>query len=172
MKYRLLIIALLIEGCATTRIPQIIVSYDKFKDEAKIQTSPVIVLNPDVLRLLGTWASYLCKGDTSCKTEYVYINFVSQSYHGWEYLTSRDLIFIADNQRINLGEAIRVGDAGSDVAGVKTIELMSVIVPVGIFRKIANAQSLEGKLGTTVFAISHEDRVSFRMLLARIEKSF
>jgi hypothetical protein len=167
-KYSLLFIAILVAGCATTPIPQIIVSYDKFKDQAQIKTSPVIVLNPDVLRLLGTSASYLCKGGTSCKTEYIYINFVSQSYHGWQYLTSRDLIFIADNQRINLGEAIRVGD----VAGGTTIELLSVIVPVDVFRKIANSQSLEGKLGTTVFAISYEDRVTFRMLLARVDKSF
>jgi hypothetical protein len=70
---------------------------------------------------------------------------------------------------MNFGETIRVGDVASNVAGVVTIEVMSVIVPVDKFVKIANAQIVEGKLGMTTFDITYKERELFRMLLARAQ---
>ena len=172
MKFFLLIIATLVAGCAAaTSIPQIIVSYDRFKDEANVSTSPHIFVHSEHhdLITLSTYASYSCEGNGSCKPNNISIRFISESYYGWRYLSSYDLILIVDGERMNFGETIRVGDVASNVAGVVTIEVMLVIVPVDKFVKIANAQIVEGKLGMTTFDITYKERELFRMLLARAQ---
>ena len=159
-------------GCAATPlIPQITVSYDKFKNQAEIRTYPSIIIHSeyDGLISLRTWASYLCEGDTSCKTKYININFISESYYGWQYLSSNELILIADNERINLGEVIREGSA---LGGSHTVELMGTIVPIETFRKIANANLVEGKLGITIFSMEYKNRELFRMLLAKVDRAY
>lgn len=170
MKYSILLIVVLMLGCAyTPEIPRITVSYDKFKNQATIRTSPSITIYSELddLITLSTYAGYLCEGDTSCKVKYIDLNFRSFSCYGWQYLSSHDLILIVDNERIKFGEATRVG---SVLEGSMTLELMFVIVPIETFRKIANAMLVEGKLGTTVFSMAYKDRELFRMLLMRIDK--
>ncbi len=173
MKYFLTITTFFIAGCATiSQYPRITVSYDKFENHAIIKTFPPILVHSEHSNLvnLRSWASYVCEGDTSCKTENIFINFASESYRGWQYLTSHDLIFLVDNERMNFGETTHFGDSETDAGGVLTIEMMSAIIPKEQFRKIANAQVVEGKLGFTVFNIERKDRELFRMLLARADK--
>jgi hypothetical protein len=174
MKTLLLFLLVIGTGCASSSyvVPHLDVSFDRFKNEGYVRTSPPSIIysgHNDLIKLVA-WASYLCEGDTTCAPKYIDINFLSDSYLGWQYLRSHDLIFILDNQRLDLGTATRLADATTNAAGVESFEIMSVMMPIDTFEKIANAREVEGRLGTTVFRLTYYDRDLYRMLVARARR--
>ena len=78
-------------------------------------------------------------------------------------LAPRHLIFLADGRQIDIGVIERVA---SDVApGGDVVEFVGGNIGTTVFRTLANATTLEEKLGFVEFSVAYEKRESWRRLL-------
>ncbi len=85
-------------------------------------------------------------------------------------LDERELLVVADGQRLRLG---RMGLVTQDVAGDRGIdrmkEVLEVLIPYQTFNTIARAQTVEIKVGKTVFALQEKNLDALRDLNNRVK---
>ncbi|MBA3513808.1 MAG: hypothetical protein H0T77_05475 [Pyrinomonadaceae bacterium] len=85
-------------------------------------------------------------------------------------LGERELFVVADGQRLRLG---RMGLVTQNVAGDRGIDVMKevleVAVPYQAFNKIARSQTIEIRLGKTVFALQEKNLEALRDLNNRVK---
>jgi hypothetical protein len=80
----------------------------------------------------------------------------------WEYMDFHPLVLIVDGKRMSWNEN-SVHWNGTVQSGY-VLENMQLRVTPALFKKIAFAKIVEGKIGLTEFTISYEDREAFRIL--------
>lgn len=172
MRFLFPLLAILFLGCAGSRLAnsfaskQVQVEYDKFKDITSYQSYPPIVVDTDFLTDLEISASFTCIGQRTCVPDKVYLKFYSSSQNGYQYNVNSDLIFIADGERINLGTLLQTGWRDR-VLNTYVREILGTDISTNDLAKLANATTVEGRLGKNEFKLSYEDRLVLRMLLQK-----
>ena len=148
-------------------------SYDKFKDQTTVSVkylSPLPALSPVRLDIV---AAFLYPGKTVTKPSIVALWFQSSSKN-WQFLQQRQLLVIADGERIDLGEAERVDSkvnssrAGRYSSGVSVSELVGKMVSLETFLKIAKAKSVEMRLGSVEFKLADDHLEALRDFASRM----
>lgn len=142
----------------------ITVEYDKFKDrtfhtlQAQALEDPSNYSCSRVICRMSVQAYYSYKGQTAQKPEHVLLLFRSHS-DDWRFLNNHDLTFIADQERFSVEKT----DRESDVSG-GVWEYVTAYLTVEQFQKIAYAQNVEFRLGSSDFALSPSQLYLFRQL--------
>lgn len=90
--------------------------------------------------------------------------FVSVSYE-WKYLRNYDLIFLLDGKERLVEKTSR----NSEIESRSVTEIISAIMPLSEFLRIANANTVEVKLGTTTFSLTTEQLEALRDLASRMQ---
>jgi hypothetical protein len=136
----------------TNPIPDI--SYDKFEDSTSVVikgllTDPLVAL-----------VAYTCPGNTShCaprSVEFLIINQPGISAINHQEL--HDLYFLVDEKRFPKFDT-KYRFSASD-----RWEYMTAHIPIALFRQIAQAGTVEGKIGLTTFKLTASDLAKLRRL--------
>jgi hypothetical protein len=131
-------------------------NYDSFKDRTQVALSPLKVGAgwEDDISLAVT---YLYPGRTPAVPEKVAF-WIYSSSKDWKFLRNREVLVIADGERIDLGDAVRIS---SDVNRGSVSEVLGVGMPIQAFLKIANSSSLQMRVGTheLKFAADHYEAI-------------
>lgn len=159
----ILAFALVANGQTNKRISQ---KYDKFKDTTRVTLKLYNVGGSSDSAFYGgrlsMAASFVFRGQQlQAAPEDVVMSFTSTSQE-WQYLYSRDLYAIVDGERMSLGTAERFSEVGR---GTVQEELV-LLIPLDTFARIANATTVEMKLGRKEFALKEEHLKRFRDLFA------
>lgn len=133
---------------------QIEVKYDKFKDQT-IATSDAAHIES-----LDLTVKAMHKGQTVDDVQY-YLIFRT-SGREWKYLRSHGLIFVADGQRIDLGNGLHDGEIGNRAI---VRELMLYRIDRQNLEKLANSSTLEMKLGYNVAQFGPKDKKGMKEIL-------
>lgn len=130
--------------------PKVEVQYDKFKDLTQVIISPVFVIKPNPTGFqFGLMGGYKGKVPVVPKTILGIFYSVSSSEFR-KYEISRSVIFLADNERINLGTATHALDYRNGFY----IEIMLIDIPFETLQKISRAKNVEAQVGGTEFVVS------------------
>lgn len=113
------------------------ISYDKFKDITFIATKPSYVAS-----ILGIQAAFSFKGQTFDNPVKHYSVFI---YTG-SLMKDTSLIFIVNNERIKIGEAVESNDSTTDFIGTKVYRHQFVFSPEQ-FEKLASSEGIEFQIG-------------------------
>jgi len=134
------------------------VEYNEQKDITTIVLDPIILVSRKYEQLrLGAMASY--KGRTRVQPKEVSLLFVSLSATDEDkYESARKVTVVADDQRLNLGEAQRSKQAHNGLF----IESMAIVIPSDIFLRICWAKELTIKLGFTEVRLSADQITRLR----------
>lgn len=146
-------------------------TYDKFDDRTEVSTSESGVDNAiarkTVKQDLRFHVSYLCHGDTShCRPDNVELLFASHSTY--EHFQSTNLVLLYNGRRVRASKPR--WSRGDDGAG-HPIEHIAFDIPVEDFRKLALAETVEGKLGETTFKLSDANLSGMRALANEMNSS-
>jgi len=125
--------------------------YDKFKDI----TSQEIGIKITSSLTLG-FAS-ISEGKSISAPAEVILRIVSHS-EDWEFLRNSRLIFIADEEKIDLGDLERDGTVGSGYV----LEFLNTMIPAKTFLKIINSKTVQGQLFHIEFHLSEEQLEALR----------
>lgn len=145
--------------CLLLTVPtlaQVNVTYDKFKDETLISTDSVRL---DRTVLLAVKA--LQKGETI--NYYLVFRSSSQS---WLFLRSHGLIFLADGERVDLGNGSHDGRVGRG----SVTETMIYLIAKSDLEKMDKATSLEMKLGFLEATFKPGHRQGIKEILGYVVK--
>ncbi len=117
-------------------------------------------------------ASLHCPGAQLDYVRYAKLQLVFET-KDWDQrhpLEERELVVVADGQRLRLG---RMGLVTQDVASDRGIdrmnEVLEISVPYQAFNTIALAQTVEIKVGKTVFALQEKNLDALRDLNIRVK---
>jgi hypothetical protein len=135
------------------------VEYDKFKDQTMVTGEPV-----RIDRLYMTVRA-LHKGQTPGADLFAYLVFRSSS-RSWMFLKSHGLIFLADGERIDLGDGGHTGDVSSSRYSVGVTERMIYPISHSDLEKIVKATAVELKLGYVEAKLEDKDKKGMREILA------
>lgn len=134
---------------------QVTTKYDKFKDETLIES--------DSLRIgrVVLTVKALHKGQKADDAQ-LYLVFRSSS-RSWLFLRSHELVFLADGERIEVR-----GSHDGRVTGAGVVETMVYSIDRAELEKLANALSLEMKLG--FYESKLKDRKGMKEILGYVVK--
>jgi len=126
------------------------VEYDKFKDVTQVSISPVFVIKPNPTGFqFGLMGGYKGKVPIVPKTILgIFYSVSSSEFRNYEI--TRSVIFLADNERINLGTATHALDYRNGFY----IEVMLIDIPFETLQKIGRAKIVEAQVGGTEFVVS------------------
>lgn len=153
---------LLILLLAIPTFAQVKTDYDKFKDQTIVASETVrLGKRNDGLSMA---VKGLHKGEKLLTGDlHSYLVFWSSS-PSWRFLNSRDLIFLADGERISLGK----GSHSGDVSGSHYVHVTETLI-YNITRedleKLAKAASVEMKLGYIETKLDVMDARGFKDIL-------
>ena len=152
---------LLILLFAAPAFAQPTVTYDKFRDVTSVSGESARVSS---LHMVPTC---LHKGEklTAAADLHCYLIFRSAS-RSWEFLKSRDLIFLVDGERVDLGKGTHEGDVSSSRYRVGVTERMMFKIPRAELEKITAASSVEFKLGYVEGKLDPKDLKGIKDVLA------
>ena len=142
------------------------VTYDKFGDNTSVRTESVrtpVFMNGSLFMA----TSCLHKGITLADIDDLHCSLVFRSSsRSWQFLKSRELIFLADNERINLGEGSHDGDVSRSRYSSGVTERMTYKVSRSDLEKLAKASLVEIKLGYAVGRLDPKDLKGIKDVLA------
>jgi len=122
------------------------VEYDRFKDVTYVRLKYLNVTT-GLTDHVSIVATYSYKGTNPATPETVNLGFYSRS-RSWRFLKDRAFVVIADGERLDFGEAVRLdSDVSSSRYSVSVSETLAVSMPLESFLKIVNASSLQLRLG-------------------------
>ena len=136
---------------------QVNVNYDKFKDQTIATSETTHVESLDIT------VKAMHQGQNAGDVKY-YLVFRTSGKE-WRYLNSHGLIFMADGERINLGNGFHDGDVKTTRYRVSVSETMIYQIHREDLEKIANSTSLEMKLGANVAQFGPKDKKGMREML-------
>ena len=145
----------------------LIVKYDKFEDATTVSTDVWEVglgLNLEGGDLKAG-ALYQVPGkEPGPVPDQVVLVFVARG-PDWQFLENADLILLADDSlRIPIGSLHHHGDVRTSRAGAFVREGMYATVSPEVFAQIAQAEKLEGKLGSRTFKFKGAHKKFFRAM--------
>ena len=131
------------------------VDYDKFKDETHVHVGPFFTMP------LGMSAHFFFKGQTVQEDiDKIYLTFHSYS-SDWRFLNDRTLYAIIDGERTELRDA----DRSSDISLGSVSETLIYTLPTDTFRKIAEAKTIQLRVGSVEVKVKDEHQIAFKDLL-------
>lgn len=135
--------------------------YDKFKDITFISADEARIGHVRMeAKALHPGEKLVKSGDLQC-----YLVFRSSS-RSWLFLRSRDLIFLADGERIALGAGSHDGDVSSArYNSVGVTERMIYTITRADLEKLVAAKSLEMKLGYLEAKLEEKDKKGMQEIL-------
>jgi hypothetical protein len=136
---------------------EISVEYDRFKDHTVVHLKGIKI--PGTMRMddLDVSSFYIMDGK-SVKPPSIAVLIIRSSNKDWEYLRCHDLSILADDERVNIGEADHSGSVGSGYV----LESVSTMMPVTSLLQIARAAKVEAQLCTTRFKLGYAELLAFR----------
>lgn len=148
---------LLVAILATPLFSQTI-SYDKFKEQTSVISDSRFV---SAQLSLTVWAMYAGqrKSNVAC-----FLVFRSGG-RNWRFLEAHDLTFLADGQRMPLGSGRHEGQVISTRVASGVREAMTYPIPCDDLAKLANASSLEMKLGYAEVRLGEKDKQPIRSIV-------
>ena len=172
MRHQILLLCFLSFGCAGSEFAnrfvskQIEVEYDRFKDITTYKTRPPIESSTGFTTNLQITASFICNGQQMCHPDKIYLSLYSSSQSGSQYNANSELIFIADSVRINLGSLVVASERDRVLSFV--YEMMGTDISIAQLDRLANATSVDARLGDNEFKLSYKKREVLRMLYNRL----
>lgn len=145
---------------------QVTVTYDRFSDQTRVSTGRINLVPTDgqPSSAFQLTALFVCPGKTLCRPNLVALIFSARTESDLQYSRSRSLIFLADGERLNLG------DTEYEVVAREgfSLEFLQAYIPAGQVVTLANADSVEGRLGPTEFQLPESGLSELRDLLAKM----
>lgn len=139
---------------------KITTKYDKMEDYTEVKLDDLGLKTAPPLQIY-----FIYHGKNFKTPENVTLYFHTYS-HDWQYLTNHSaILLINDMERIDLGNA----DCKNDVYQGYTLENMFFHIPIRTFLTIANAKSVEGRLGSDNFKIEGEELEAIRDFASRMK---
>jgi hypothetical protein len=129
------------------------VEYDKFKDLSFVSSESVRV------GAVTMTAKAMHKGEKPEKVDY-YLTFRSSS-RSWRFLYDRDLTFLVDGTRLQLGK----GDRNSNILSGRVTETLIYTISRGDLEKLVGAASVEMQLGLVEAKLDDKDKKGLREIL-------
>jgi hypothetical protein len=143
------------------------ITYDKFTDKSRVLYLGDIVsssLLPG--RMVQLLAAFVFEGDKLTSDVSEYALMFESTGKDWEFLRNRELYVLADGERMVLGEGLRESDIKRTLfMGYQTSELLGFRVTREQLEKMANAKSLEMKVGERVIKLKSSSQKGFRNML-------
>jgi hypothetical protein len=138
--------------------------YDRFKDQTQVQLETKRVMG-GFLEDIKMGASFFYKGQKAMPEDIILV--FRSSTQDWRFLreTDRELIALADGERLPLGTLDRDSQV---LSGGRVIEVMATDVPYEAFMTIVNAKKVEMKLGRYQFELKEEHLEALRDLASRM----
>lgn len=141
---------------------QPITEYDRFANITKVRSQPITLTNgifgAPQKTLFGSLppvtsfqvvAAVLYKGQQTTSANSVALAFNGQSHYHW-FKNDRDLVFIVDGNRLNLGRT----EYWEGIAATgKTNEFCAIEIPIATFAQIVRGRSVEFRLGSQAFSM-------------------
>lgn len=141
------------------------VRYDRFKDRTHITTGPFFIRDLS----FQMSATFYFEGATQKEpVKTVWLLFDSTT-SDWQFLDYRELFVIADSQRLELGQGVRSGKVNpsySRYSRVTVSERLGFELPLATFEKIANAKTVDLRVGRYEITLKDEHLIAFRDLLS------
>lgn len=134
---------------------------DRFRGTRTYEMSKDIKLSYDLE--LSVFAT--SKDGGKSPPPHVNLYFHSKSSE-WEYMDFHPLVLLVDGKRLSWGEKGLSWDG--TVGNGYVLEHMQLQVTPALFKQIAFAKVVEGKLGLTEFTVAYEDREAFRTIARSI----
>jgi hypothetical protein len=151
--------------------------YDRFKDSSFVSLDVMPVYTPSLYTKVNKQPHFyinasfdLAGGETNPK--FFSIGFFTKQLQGYWFGENRDLIFLADGERIPIGTPSWDGNVTStnflNITINITNEVMTIGVPTDVFLRIANAKSVEFQLGNLEGQLSGKHLEAFRNLISNV----
>lgn len=174
--YLALIIMFAALGCGPTgklKSPEVTLKYDKFENQTIYESSKSKVygktFNIDT-HFIDTHASASCPKKKVCNPENYLIYFTSQS-EGWRLLEYYELYFMIDGERYKFLEEDIYTDRDV-VYGGNVREFFSISVTRNFFHRLANARSVQAKIGHYELTMSSEKRIVYKLLAEKTTHTY
>lgn len=124
--------------------------YDKFKDLTTVKSkqfvSKALKTSHTKSSSIGVIGAFQFPGEAMTgEADYIWLYFDTSNYD-WTYLDNHNLIVIADNIRVDVGDGIREAPVGSAGIGLVS-EKLSYKLTRSDYAKIVNARTVEIQLG-------------------------
>jgi hypothetical protein len=136
--------------------------YDKFKNTTSISIDLKLTQISEDLSI----SSFFISDGKKIKTPDKVILMITSKSENWNYLNNSDLVFIVDDEIIDLGEMKRTGSVGKGYV----LEFLSTTVSIETFLKIINGNKVEGRLFTTEFKLTDEQLEALRDYASRMKE--
>ncbi len=152
--------------------PLIVEDYDKFDQKTTVRLHPLTV-KEGLLDEFGIYAGFTYPGQTFSTPKTVTLGFaytsVSEAYAP-RFDKSRDLILLLDGERVPLGTAEYDKNSAATLIGTMHIETMKLHLPLPAFARIANARTVEARLGSFEMKLEEKHMQGLRQVLARAQR--
>lgn len=147
---------------------QYIVKYDKFTDVTSVMYMGSILNSTFSYMASGTMIQIGVIYDSkpiNGKTENQFTLYFRATGKNWAFLKDTSLYALADEKRFELGEGNRDSDIGRSISGMQTKELLTFPMTTELLSNLANAKSLEIKIGGKEFKVKDDDKEAFLNIL-------
>lgn len=136
---------------------------DRFRGTRTYETTKAIKLSYDLNLSVFTTS----RDGGNSPPGHVNLYFHSKSTE-WEYMDFHPLVLLVDGKRLPLGKGL---SWSGDVGNGYVLEHMQLRLSPTLFKQVAYAKTVDGKLGLTEFTITYEDREAFRTISKSILKN-
>jgi hypothetical protein len=137
------------------------VTYDKFKDTTYVSTNiGISKIGVRVLSTVTMKVGFSYSGQTFQAPEKYDVFFTTRIPRDWLWLNNRKLIFLVDNERIEIGEGSR-----SSKISQPTYETLGFRVSGNVLHKIANASKVQMQIGTFEGYMGEKDQRKLKEIL-------
>jgi hypothetical protein len=141
--------------------------YDRFQNDTTftVKSDVAEAKKCYAVRSAEVGAIHTCKGNVeSCPAVYVAIDF-SFITSDWTF-KGADVTLLVDGARVPLGKPKWSGNV---IAASSLAEHLGPIVPIAVFRKIAQAKVIEAQVGLCEFALGEDSMASFRDIFRKMD---
>jgi hypothetical protein len=137
------------------------VTYDKFKDTTYVSTNiGISKIGVRVLSIVTMKVGFSYSGRTFQAPDNYDVFFTARVPKDWLWLHNRKLIFLVDNERIEIGEGSR-----SSRIGRPTYETLGFRINKDVLQRIANASKVEMQIGSFEGYMGEKDQRKLKELL-------
>ncbi|NOY06379.1 MAG: hypothetical protein GXO82_07085 [Chlorobi bacterium] len=156
------LVTLILAGCSAAG-PSVKTTYDSKSNTTRIAVWPPVDIKTDeVISGLSLGAEYTCAGNQTCKPGEIMLSFRTEKPAGWANLLNKLVQLRVDGYQYQFEDARYQGTRTGR-------EILWVSVTPEVFREIADAKTVEGKIGFKEFSIPFDWRKPLREMVTVME---
>ncbi len=156
------LMVLILAGCSATG-PTVKITYDSRSNTTRVAVWPPVDLKTDeVISGLSLGAEYTCEGNEPCKPGEIMLSFRTEKSVGWANLLHKLVRLRVDGYQYRFEDARYQGTRAGG-------EILWVNVTPQVFKEIADAKTVEGKIGFKEFSLPYDRRQPLREMAAVVE---